>query len=63
MEWSYSANVHRQKTIERVAEKFSRALVNLIDHCSARDAGYTPSDFAAARISENDLTKLIARLQ
>jgi amino acid adenylation domain-containing protein/non-ribosomal peptide synthase protein (TIGR01720 family) len=59
--WEYSENHHRHATVERVAAEFLARLGDLIAHCrSPRHAGFTPSDFAHAGISQRDLDKLLA---
>ena len=56
LEWTYSENVHRDTTIERLAKSFVEALRSLIAHCQTPEAGgYTPSDFPAAGLSRNTL--------
>ncbi len=61
MGWSYSEEVHRRETIERLAARFTAHLRELIDHCRAPEAGgFTPSDFPAARVSTAELDKLFA---
>jgi non-ribosomal peptide synthase protein (TIGR01720 family) len=58
-EWTYSENVHRRETVERLAEEFLEALRALITHSAHPDAeGYTPSDFPLAALSEEKLGKL-----
>lgn len=62
--WTYSENVHKRSTIEKLAEKYAEQLRLLIDHCTQLHAGgYTPSDFSKARLSQSDLDKLISKLQ
>jgi len=57
--WTYSKNIHRAATIERLAEDYIRALRGLIHHCLSPDAGgYTPSDFPLARLDERQLQML-----
>jgi amino acid adenylation domain-containing protein/non-ribosomal peptide synthase protein (TIGR01720 family) len=61
--WTYSENVHRRSTVEKLAESFVDELRLLIANCGLPDAGgYTPSDFARARLSQRDLDKLISKL-
>ncbi|NEQ21461.1 MAG: SDR family NAD(P)-dependent oxidoreductase, partial [Microcoleus sp. SIO2G3] len=60
--WTYSENVHRRTTVERLAQNFVEALRLLLTHCQSPEAGgYTPSDFSAAKISQTDLSKLLAQ--
>ena len=60
--WTYSQAVHRRETIEALAQRFTRALRDLIAHCLAPEAGgYTPSDFPKAKLSQRGLDKLLSR--
>ncbi|MEH2405965.1 MAG: amino acid adenylation domain-containing protein [Nostoc sp.] len=46
MSWTYSEKLHRQTTVEVLAQGFIEALRSLITHCQSPDAGgFTPSDF------------------
>jgi amino acid adenylation domain-containing protein/non-ribosomal peptide synthase protein (TIGR01720 family) len=64
LHWTYSPARHRPETIARVAAGFLRRLRELIAHCLSPEAGgYTPSDFVHARVSKQDLDKLLDRLQ
>ncbi|RAM53526.1 MAG: non-ribosomal peptide synthetase [Hapalosiphonaceae cyanobacterium JJU2] len=59
--WSYSNKVHRQTTIEVLAQNFIKALRSLIAHCQSQDTGsFTPSDFAEFKQSQWDQTDLDA---
>jgi amino acid adenylation domain-containing protein/non-ribosomal peptide synthase protein (TIGR01720 family) len=61
--WTYSENVHRRETIERIAQKYIGTLQSLIMHCKSDKAGgYTPSDFPKAGLSQTELDKLLARV-
>jgi amino acid adenylation domain-containing protein/non-ribosomal peptide synthase protein (TIGR01720 family) len=63
IDWAYCKNIHARSTIERLVENFGAQLRTLIAHCSAPGVGgYTPSDFSAARVSQEDLEKLLERL-
>jgi non-ribosomal peptide synthase protein (TIGR01720 family) len=63
VEWIHSASLHRQATIEALADRSVVALRRLIHHCRSPEAGgLTPSDFAKARISQRDLDSLLARI-
>ncbi len=58
-EWTYSENVHRRETVERLAEEFLEALRALISDSAHPDAeGYTPSDFPLAALNEETFGKL-----
>ena len=57
--WSYSENVHRRETIERLAEDYIQALRRITIHCQSPEAGgYTPSDFPLARLNQEELGQL-----
>ncbi|HJS23818.1 MAG TPA: condensation domain-containing protein, partial [Pyrinomonadaceae bacterium] len=58
-EWTYSRNLHRRATIERLAAGFVTAVRDLITYSESSDAGvYTPSDFPLAPLDEEGLKKL-----
>lgn len=60
---TYSRNVHRSATVERLAEDFVEALRALINHCRTTEVGgYTPSDFTESGLSQEELDELIAEL-
>lgn len=65
--WTYSENMHRASTIERLAEDYIQALRALIRHCLAAEApGHTPSDFPLAHLNDRQLqalTRLANRLK
>jgi non-ribosomal peptide synthase protein (TIGR01720 family) len=64
VEWNYSRNRHRRETIRKWALGFVESLEQLVAHCQDPAAcRYTPSDFPAARVSEKDLQKLLAKLR
>ncbi len=61
LRWTYSENLHRAETIERLAERYISALCSLIAHCqSAGAGGRTPSDFPLARLDQNAVDRLIS---
>ena len=63
-EWTYSANIHRRETIERLAASYAARLRNLI--VSARNVDATtlsPTDFPSAKLSREDLSKVLAKLR
>ncbi|OPG13065.1 hypothetical protein B1L11_10795 [Microbispora sp. GKU 823] len=52
-EWEYSANLHREETIARLAERFAAALGQIAEHCALPGAGgRTPSDFPLAGLDQ-----------
>jgi non-ribosomal peptide synthase protein (TIGR01720 family) len=62
LDWTYSENLHRRETIERLAQDFIEALRRLIAHCQNPEVGgYTPSDFPLANVSQRQLDGLVAR--
>ncbi len=62
--WHFSRAHHRRATVARVADDFGAALRALIAHCrAAGTGGFTPSDFSAPDVSQDDLDKLLSRLQ
>ena len=59
--WTYSENLHRRETVERLATGYLASLRSLIAHCLAPGAGgYTPSDFPLARLDQGTLDRLLA---
>ncbi|MEH2000300.1 MAG: amino acid adenylation domain-containing protein [Nostoc sp.] len=63
MTWAYSEKVYKRDTIEHLAFGFIEALRSLIAHCQSPDAiGHTPSDFSAARLSQKQLDKFLAKI-
>ncbi|ACK73919.1 amino acid adenylation domain protein (plasmid) [Gloeothece citriformis PCC 7424] len=63
IQFVYSENIHRRETIEQLANQFMRILRNLIIHCQGVETkGYTPSDFAAAQISQQQLDKFLNKI-
>ncbi|MGW2047297.1 amino acid adenylation domain-containing protein [Streptomyces sp. NPDC001858] len=60
--WTYSTEVHRSETVQRLAEDFLDQLRTLIDHCASGAAGATPSDFPLAGLDQGALDKLLAGL-
>jgi amino acid adenylation domain-containing protein/non-ribosomal peptide synthase protein (TIGR01720 family) len=57
--WSYSAEVHHDATVRRLAEHMIGALREIIEHCSRPDAGgRTPSDFPLARLDQAAVDRL-----
>ncbi|HEY2515808.1 MAG TPA: amino acid adenylation domain-containing protein, partial [Polyangiaceae bacterium] len=59
--WTYAGALYRPATIERAANAFVQALERLVDHCASGAGGYTPSDFALAGLSQEEVDALVAR--
>jgi non-ribosomal peptide synthase protein (TIGR01720 family) len=58
--WTYSANLHRRATVERLANEFLNALRSIIAHCESDEGGgFTPSDFPLARLEQKELDRLV----
>jgi len=63
LHWTYSANVHRQETVEMLAQGLQESLQSVIAHCRTPEAGgFTPSDFPEADLSQDDLDKLLRKI-
>jgi amino acid adenylation domain-containing protein/non-ribosomal peptide synthase protein (TIGR01720 family) len=66
MTWSYSEQIHKRETVERVAADFIEALRDLIQQCQWGEvAGFTPSDFEDFQWSQHeldDITEVIRSL-
>ena len=61
--WSYSRKLHERETIERVAAEQVAKLRQVIEHCREEESGgYTPSDFPAAKLSQEDLDSFLASI-
>jgi amino acid adenylation domain-containing protein/non-ribosomal peptide synthase protein (TIGR01720 family) len=64
LEWTYSENIHRSGTVERLALTYLDELRALIAHSRTQDApNYIPSDFPSARLSQEDLNKVLAKFR
>jgi amino acid adenylation domain-containing protein/non-ribosomal peptide synthase protein (TIGR01720 family) len=64
IQWRYSRNLHDTTTIENLAQQFIKTLQAIIQHCQAPNSGgYTPSDFAGARLNQQQLDKFLNKLK
>ncbi len=64
LDWTYSTNMHRRSTVEEFARGFREALSSIIAHCrSDAVGGYTPSDFPQARLNQQNLDSLLAKIK
>jgi non-ribosomal peptide synthase protein (TIGR01720 family) len=62
--WTYSEALHRRSTIDALADRFMRVLRDLIEAArSGHHEGYTPADFPAARLEQQDLDRLLATIK
>ena len=61
--WTYSENLHRRETIERLAIQYIEAVQSLLDHCQSPQANsFTPSDFPLLNFNQQQLDNLIAKI-
>jgi non-ribosomal peptide synthase protein (TIGR01720 family) len=59
----YSENLHREKTVRRLADETAATLRSLLERRHTAGAGaYTPSDFPEAGLSQSDLDEILAEL-
>ncbi|MGE0127963.1 MAG: amino acid adenylation domain-containing protein [Blastocatellales bacterium] len=64
LSWTFSENIHRRGTIERLAQSYIESLRALIAHCQSPEAGgYTPSDFPLAQLDQVDLDQAFAEIE
>ncbi|WP_158517254.1 non-ribosomal peptide synthetase [Moorena producens] len=64
LEWNYSQNIHRTRTIEDLANAYMTALDGLITHCLSPEAdGYTPSDFPEMNMNQAELDEILSELE
>ncbi|MCJ8281280.1 MAG: condensation domain-containing protein, partial [Rivularia sp. ALOHA_DT_140] len=62
--WNYSRNIYNQTTIENLAQTYIAHLNKLIKHCKSTESkGYTPSDFKAANLSQQQLDKFMSKMR
>ncbi|MBD2726434.1 amino acid adenylation domain-containing protein [Nostoc sp. FACHB-892] len=63
LNWTYSTAIYKEETVSSIAQNFVQALREIISHCQSTDAaGYTPSDFSKAKVSQKDLEFLLAKI-
>jgi non-ribosomal peptide synthase protein (TIGR01720 family) len=63
MSWGYSRGAHREETVGRAARWMAEELRALVAHCGEEGAGgFTPSDFPAAELSQQELDNFLASL-
>jgi non-ribosomal peptide synthase protein (TIGR01720 family) len=63
LNWTYSSNLHQQRTIEGLAQNFVAALRSLITHCQSPEiGGYTPSDFPEINLNQEKLDEVLAEI-
>jgi amino acid adenylation domain-containing protein/non-ribosomal peptide synthase protein (TIGR01720 family) len=58
--WHYSDQVHDEHTVRDLADRMTRALAAITEHCARPGAGgRTPSDFPLARLDQDRLDRLV----
>jgi non-ribosomal peptide synthase protein (TIGR01720 family) len=63
LEWTFSEKIHHRETVERLAESYLEELRALIAFSRKGGAeSLSPSDFPSAKLSQEDLSKVLARL-
>lgn len=61
---AYSTALHKPATVEAFADAFMSALQAVLAHCRDPQAGgYTSSDFAQAKLKQNQLDQLLNRIK
>jgi amino acid adenylation domain-containing protein/non-ribosomal peptide synthase protein (TIGR01720 family) len=56
LQWRYSKNLHKQSTVEILAQEFIVALRSIITYCQSQESvDFTPSDFPLAQLSQSEL--------
>jgi non-ribosomal peptide synthase protein (TIGR01720 family) len=64
LDWTYSTSIHHQETVERLARSFVAELRELIARSRTGDKiDYSPSDFPRAKLSQDELNKVLAKLR
>lgn len=63
IDFTFSKNIFNSETIKTFSGIYCEELKNIIDHCTNEDTGgYTPSDFSAAGLDQQELDNLLANL-
>ena len=58
--WTYSAAVHDEATVRRLAEEVAESLREIVRHCAEPGVGgCTPSDFPLARLTQHELDSAV----
>jgi non-ribosomal peptide synthase protein (TIGR01720 family) len=64
IEWTYSRNIHLRETIEKLAARYLETLRTMIVKARSADTStFSPSDFSSAKLSREDLNKVLAKLR
>jgi len=62
MEWTFSANLHRRETIERVAQGFIDTLRSIITRSPITEGASAPVDFAEFGWSSEDVSDILKEI-
>ena len=64
VDWVFATRRVEPGTVEQLGQAYLNRLQALIDHCRDPDAGgFTPSDFAGARVGREKLDRLLTKLK
>ena len=64
LDWTFSESLHHEGTITKVANGFVAELRTLIAQARAHEKiNYSPSDFPSAKLSQEELDKVLAKLR
>ena len=64
LDWTYSTSIHHKETVDRLARSFIEELRELIARSRTGDKiDYSPSDFPRAKLSQDELNKVLAKLR
>ncbi len=62
LDWIYSSQIHREKTVLNLAESFIHRLRDFVNLRSLAVESYTPSDFPQANLNQQQLDQFLATL-
>lgn len=61
IEWTFSRNLHRRRTVARLAKRFAEQVRELAAFCAnTPDSALAPADFPTADLSQSDLDDILA---
>jgi amino acid adenylation domain-containing protein/non-ribosomal peptide synthase protein (TIGR01720 family) len=64
LEWTFSENIHRRGTVARLARSYVQELRAFIAQSrTGNKMSYSPSDFPRAKLSQEELNKVLAKLR
>jgi non-ribosomal peptide synthase protein (TIGR01720 family) len=63
LQWTFSENIHRHETIERLAQQHLLQLRTLIEQSRVGETVYSPSDFPSANLTKEELDKVLAKIR